>query len=130
MAQRILLAIAVAGALAVISPLRAADDNRYGDEYRTCAQGSTVDIEQCVGRLTRTWDQRLNAAYHKLLKDNPEADKLRAAQRLWIQFRDANCQYHGAGEGTIHRLEFAECMRSTTAHRALELEELAKGEGG
>jgi uncharacterized protein YecT (DUF1311 family) len=104
----------------------AAEDTRYGDDYQRCAHGSTVDIEQCVGRLTKTWDERLNAAYSKLVRDNPQAEALRAAQRTWIQFRDANCHYYGSGEGTIRRLQFAECMRSMTAHRALELEELGR----
>ena len=97
---------------------------------QTCAKGSTVDIEQCVGRLTKAWDQRLNAAYQKIIKGNRNAYKMRIAQRLWVQFRNANCRYYGAGEGTIRRLEFAECMRSATAHRALELEDLLKGPGG
>ena len=107
---------------------RAADDIRYGPEYQRCAQGRTADIVECVGRLTKTWDRRLNAAYRKLLDARPEAvRRLRAAERLWIQFRDANCRYYGTGEGTITAIHAAECMRSTTAHRALELEDLLNG---
>lgn len=128
--RRLLGATVVAGVLAGVSPACAADDARYGVEYQTCTKGSTVDIEQCVGRLTRAWDQRLNAAYQKIIKGNRNAYKMRIAQRLWVQFRNANCRYYGAGEGTIRRLEFAECMRSLTAHRALELEEILKGPGG
>jgi uncharacterized protein YecT (DUF1311 family) len=60
------------------------------------------------------------------MRGNPQSDALRAAQRAWMQFRDANCRYYGSGEGTITRLQFAECMRSTTARRALELEELGR----
>ena len=116
--------------LAGASPVRAADDARYGTEYQTCAKGSTVDIEQCVGRLTKGWDQRLNAAYQRLIEGNRNAYKMRIAQRLWVQFRNANCRYYGAGGGAIRRLAFAECMRSATAHRALELEDLLKGPGG
>lgn len=128
--RRLLQAMTVVGAFAGGSLAHAADDVRYGDEYQTCAKGSTVDIEQCVGRLTKVWDQRLNAAYRKLIKSNAKGYKMRIAQRLWVQFRNANCRYYGSGEGTIRRLEFAECMRSSTAQRALELEQLAKGEGG
>ena len=39
---------------------RAPDDIRYGPEYQRCAQGRTADIVECVGRLTKTWDRRLN----------------------------------------------------------------------
>jgi uncharacterized protein YecT (DUF1311 family) len=128
--RRLLQVVTGFSALIAVVAAQAADDARYGAEYQACAKGSTVDIEQCVGRLTKAWDQRLNAAYQKLLKNNAEADKLRVAERLWVQFRDANCGYYGSGEGTIRRLEYAECMHSMTAHRALELEDLAKGEGG
>ena len=51
-------------------------------------------------------------------------DQLRAAQRLWIQYRDANCLYYGLGEGTIARIDAGECMRSMTEARARELEGL------
>ncbi len=122
--------IIVVGVLAGGPLAHAADDARYGSEYQACTKGSTVDIEQCVGRLTKAWDQRLNAAYQKLIRGNPNAYKMRIAQRLWVQFRNANCRYYGAGEGTIRRLESAECMRSATAHRALELEDLLKGPRG
>ena len=54
----------------------------------------------------------------------PAHDQLRAAQRLWIQYRDANCLYYGLGEGTIARLDAGECMRSMTKARAKELEGL------
>ena len=128
--RRLLGGVVVAGVLAGMAPAHAADDARYCAEYRTCAKGSTVDIEQCVGRLTKAWDQRLNAAYQKIIKGNRNAYKMRIAQRLWVQFRNANCRYYGAGEGTIRRLEFAECMRSATAHRALELEDILKGPRG
>ena len=33
----------------------------------------------------------------------------RAAQRLWIQYRDVNCLYYGLGESTIARIEAGEC---------------------
>ena len=53
-----------------------------------------------------------------------QRDQLRAAQRLWVQYRDANCLYYGMGEGTIARLDAGECMRSMTEARAKELEGL------
>ena len=56
----------------------------------------------------------------------PESDQLRAAQRLWVQYRDANCLYYGMGEGTIARLDAGECMRSMTEARAREFEGLGR----
>jgi uncharacterized protein YecT (DUF1311 family) len=98
---------------------------RYGEEYQSCKNGNTRDIVLCVDKLVKKWDARLNAAYQKLLGATKEADRLAAlkkAQKLWVGYRDANCGWHAAGEGTIHRLEAGECMRSMTADRALELE--------
>ncbi len=46
------------------------------------------------------------------------------AQRLWIQYRDANCLYYGMGEGTIAGIDAGECMRNMTQARARELEGL------
>ena len=54
-----------------------------------------------------------------------ESERLREAQRLWIRYRDANCAYYGAGPGSIAAIEAAECLRSMTRSRTLELEEMA-----
>ena len=66
----------------------------------------------------------MNHAYQETLKnlEAKQREQLRVAQRLWIQYRDANCHYYGLGEGTIARIEAGECMRSMTEARAKELE--------
>jgi uncharacterized protein YecT (DUF1311 family) len=70
----------------------------------------------------------MNAAYQKALKDDEpkRQEQLRTAQRLWIQFRDANCLYFDMGEGTIARIDAAECMQNMTEARARELEEFGQ----
>jgi len=42
------------------------------------------------------------------------------------QFRDANCLYFDMGEGTIARIDAAECMRNMAEARARELEEFGQ----
>jgi uncharacterized protein YecT (DUF1311 family) len=81
---------------------------------------------ECLKAKTAQWDKRMTIAYQQALKDAApqQHDQLRAAQRLWIQYRDANCLYYGLGEGTIARLDAGECMRSMTEARARELEGL------
>jgi uncharacterized protein YecT (DUF1311 family) len=99
---------------------------RYGDEYQKCNNGNTVDIVRCVDALVRQWNARLDEALKKLLDqidDSKRREELRAAQDLWLKFREANCGWYAAGEGTIARIEGVECMRSMTAARAFELEE-------
>jgi len=98
----------------------------YGEEYQTCRDANTHDIVMCVGKLYKTWDGRLSAAYKKLTEMEHEAARtkeLKKSQELWVQYRDANCGWYETGEGTIHRIWGSECMRVMTACRALELED-------
>jgi len=114
------MALGAAVMLALGSIAHAGDQ---GEPEQSC-DGSTYQMVECLKAKTAQWDKRLNIAYQKALQDAVPAqrDPLRAAQRLWIQYRDANCLYYGMGEGTIARLDAGECMRSMTEARAKELE--------
>ena len=97
-----------------------------GDGEQSC-DGSAYQMVECLKAKTAQWDKRMNVAYQQALKDaagDKQRDQLRTAQRLWIQYRDANCLYYDLGEGTIARLDAGECMRSMTEARAKELENL------
>jgi uncharacterized protein YecT (DUF1311 family) len=122
MSMMVRMAIGLSAVLALVSVAQAGDQ---GDGEQSC-DGSTYQMVECLKAKTAQWDNRLNAAYQKALQDAVPAqrDPLRAAQRLWIQYRDANCLYYGMGEGTIARLDAGECMRSMTEARAKELEGL------
>ena len=116
------LSIAAAAILALASVAYAGDQ---GDPEKSC-DGNTFQMVECLKAKTTQWDKRMTIAYQQAMKDAGPAqrDQLRAAQRLWIQYRDANCLYYGLGEGTIARLDAGECMRSMTEARARELEGL------
>lgn len=103
----------------------AAQANDAGDPDQSC-DGSTAEMVDCLAVKTQRWDKRMSIAYQQAMKDASPAqhDQLRAAQRLWIQYRDANCLYYGIGEGTIARVDAAECLRRMTEVRAKELENL------
>ncbi|WP_245335065.1 lysozyme inhibitor LprI family protein [Bradyrhizobium mercantei] len=97
-----------------------------GDPEQSC-DGSTYQMVECLKAKTAQWDKRMNVAYQQALKDaagDRQREQLRIAQRLWIQYRDANCLYYDLGEGTIARLDAGESMRSMTEARAKELENL------
>ena len=117
------LKLSVAAAILALASVAHAGDQ--GDPEQSC-DGNTFQMVECLKAKTAQWDKRLNIAYQQALKDAVPAqhDPLRAAQRLWIQYRDANCLYYGMGEGTIARLDAGECMRSMTETRAKELEGL------
>lgn len=118
------MAVCAAALLALVTVAHAGDQ---GDPEQSC-DGNTFQMVECLKAKTAQWDKRLNAAYQKALQDAVPAqrDPLRAAQRLWVQYRDANCLYYGMGEGTIARLEAGECMRSMSEARAKELEGLGR----
>jgi uncharacterized protein YecT (DUF1311 family) len=116
------IALRAAAVLALVSVAHAGDQ---GDPQQSC-DGDTFQMVECLKAKTVQWDKRLNVAYQKALQDAVPAQRepLRTAQRVWIQYRDANCLYYGMGEGTIARLDAGECMRSMTEARAKELEGL------
>ena len=96
-----------------------------GDPEKSC-DGNTFQMVECLKARTAQWDKRMTTAYQQAIKDAGEEqrEQLRTAQRLWIQYRDANCLYYGLGEGTIARIDAGECMRNMTKARAEELEGL------
>jgi uncharacterized protein YecT (DUF1311 family) len=94
-----------------------------GDPAQSC-DGNTFEMVECLKAKTAQWDKRMTIAFQQALKDAvpQQREQLRAAQRLWIPYRDANCLYYGMGEGTIARIDAGECMRNMTEARARELE--------
>ena len=119
-----MLKISVAAA-AFVGLASVAHAGEQDDPDKSC-DGNTFQMVECLKAKTAQWDKRLNVAYQKALQDArpTQRDPLRAAQRLWVQYRDTNCLYYGMGEGTIARLDAGECMRSMTEARAKELEGL------
>jgi uncharacterized protein YecT (DUF1311 family) len=118
MMKRLIVAAAMA---ALLVPSAHAGD--AGDPDESCG-GSTAEMVDCLAVKTQRWDKRMTIAYQQAMKDAraPQRDQLRAAQRLWIQYRDANCLFYGMGEGSIARVDTGECLRRTTEARARELE--------
>ena len=102
----------------------AAQAGDQGDQ-QSCG-GSTAEMVECLTTQTAQWDKRMTIAYQQAMKADGRHDQLRAAQRLWIQYRDANCLYYGMGEGTIARVDAGECLRRMTEARARELEGLGR----
>ena len=117
---RMLIAFAAVG---LPAPVAVAGDQ--GDPEPSC-DGNTFQIVECLKARTAQWDKRMTIAYQQALNDAApqQREQLRAAQRLWIGYRDANCLYYGMGEGTIARIDAGECMRNMTEARARELEGL------
>ncbi|WP_421858363.1 lysozyme inhibitor LprI family protein [Oceanicaulis sp.] len=91
---------------------------------------TTYGMMECERRENALWDQRLNAAYSQMRERMLEReattrrDALLAAQRLWLQYRDAECEQRGLAYegGTMRGVVHSSCFSDFTARRALELE--------
>jgi uncharacterized protein YecT (DUF1311 family) len=120
MKRKLKISIAAAAMVALAAVAHAGDQ---GDPEQSC-DGNTFQMVECLKAKTAQWDKRMTTAYQQAMKDAGEKqrEQLRGAQRLWIQYRDANCLYYGMGEGTIARIDAGECMRNMTKARAEELE--------
>jgi uncharacterized protein YecT (DUF1311 family) len=80
----------------------------------------------CFANALQKADTELNRMYQRVetVVDGENLAKLRTAQRLWIQFRDANCDaehelYYGGSAAPM--VKFA-CLEAMTRHRTEELE--------
>jgi len=85
----------------------------------------TVDLANCLARARDVADTELNGIYKRLRDqlDTADGQRLVAAQRLWIQYRDANCAaerdlYEG---GTASHPAYLACLDAMTRARTKEL---------
>jgi uncharacterized protein YecT (DUF1311 family) len=116
-------------ALWFLMAARSVSAEMFGADYQPCGdKPNTLAIVECVQAKTKAADERLNAAYKALQAriDPAQRQPLLNAERLWVQYRDANCGFYGAQEGSIRQVQAAECVRSMTEDRARELEKAMK----
>jgi len=117
--------------LAMLLMLQAAAgqiDNPYPPDA-DCKAEDTVGMIECQKRDYAIWDARLNDAYKKALSrvGSVSRDRLRQAQRSWIQYRATNCKIYESHAGTIHFLLGGGCMIRMTKERTLELHGFDQG---
>ncbi len=84
------------------------------------------DLNICEGKNLEEADARLNEIYAKLTAktDANAKPKLVEAQRAWIKFRDAQCDYETLDSvgGSIHPMDVAICHTELTKARTKTLE--------
>ncbi|MEL7560480.1 lysozyme inhibitor LprI family protein [Stutzerimonas chloritidismutans] len=123
-----LLAIA---AITLSAGVQAADDG-YSTTYSAFMDesgGVTINMLDCMGSETEQQDARLNQNYKAAMQSLTPAQQtqLRDAQRLWIKFRDADCDLLGSlTGGSIDRISSASCFMDMTKQRADDLARLAE----
>lgn len=122
------LLLAAFCALLVSSPA-VADEELYTAQYSACmdkSDGTTFSIMDCISEELAIQDTRLNTAYKKLRAELSDERKtqLRDVQRIWIRYRDANCDfYYDPNGGSLAKISAYHCTLEETALRAKELEQ-------
>ena len=104
-----------------------------GKAAETCMERpggyGNLAMAQCASLELNWWDKKLNRHWAEL-KEQLEPGSYEAllkAQRHWIAFKDADCQWvydHQFGEGSMRIPTSAFCMMDATAVRALKLGEM------
>lgn len=113
--------------LAFLSCSVSAETPPYSKRYDACMNNAstTQAMQGCIADEYTSQDARLNQAYKKLTSALSASRKkeLQAAQRLWIQYRDANCQFYADPDGgSIATINAASCTLQMAAQRAQEIE--------
>lgn len=85
------------------------------------------DLTTCAQKHFEEADKALNDVYSNLVAklSVDEKEKLKKAQRTWIAYRDAQCQFNtmGTNDGSVHPMVYAECLTTLTKQQAAILEE-------
>jgi uncharacterized protein YecT (DUF1311 family) len=91
---------------------------------------TTVEMQACLRQRYEAADKALNRVYKQLMSklESGRREKLRAAQRAWIRFRDASAEFE-AGEaegGSMYPLVYMATQVLKTEHRVDELKEILR----
>jgi uncharacterized protein YecT (DUF1311 family) len=131
--NRTFVAPLLLAAVAFASPALSAEDDIDCDNAN-----STVEMNFCADKDFAAADRALNAAYRSVLTDAKKRDveppydakhfedALRASQRAWVAYRDADCkdlvaQEWSGGTGTTSAV--LGCMTEKTKQRTKDLKE-------
>lgn len=122
--------------MAMVSPPSGATEPMPSD----CTEAmSTIEMNACAGADFEKADAELNRVYKQALASIPEMatgeqpfdtgsweEALRASQRAWVAFRDAECEDHIEkfwGGGTGGTVDIIGCKTEKTEQRTKELKQ-------
>lgn len=124
--------IGVVGLLTLgVASLVAQESQPGSAAYNACMAKAetTVAMVTCMNDEMASQDKALNTIYQQALAALPvdQRQKLRAAQRLWLDFRQKDCDvFYGKETGTIAAVEAGGCMIRHTVSRVGDLRLLAE----
>ncbi|WP_322051696.1 lysozyme inhibitor LprI family protein [Paraburkholderia bannensis] len=83
-------------------------------------------MDECVGRAMKADDAKLNETYKALLAKVSKngANQLRKAQRAWVAWRDAQCEFNTMGTtgGSINSSMYGLCIDELTQEQTRRLD--------
>ncbi|WP_197478254.1 lysozyme inhibitor LprI family protein [Luteibacter rhizovicinus] len=97
---------------------------------------SQLSMNMCADQEFEAADKQLNATYRqvtgRLKGDQAATSLLIKAQRAWLSFRDAQCEFAASAnaQGSISPMLIAQCRSAATHARTKELEALLHCEEG
>lgn len=104
-------------------------DGIHSKEFETCqinSKGTTVEDIQCLEQEFDRQDKQLNSAYRQLIARSSGLSKanLQKAERSWIKFRDAQCEFvYGRNGGDyVGHIAYSECRVVITNERLKALQ--------
>ncbi|MAC94720.1 MAG: hypothetical protein CMC96_04385 [Flavobacteriales bacterium] len=89
---------------------------------------TTKGMTDCVVRSTEKWDEELNKNYQELLTlmTAEQTDKLKIAQRKWVEYRDKEIEFSNQlyydMQGTMWTPVAAQTKLDLTRKRTIEIE--------
>lgn len=112
-------------------PLAAQEAQPGSAAYTSCMAKAltTVDMVSCMNDEMALQDKALNMVYQQALAALPidQRQKLRAAQRVWLDFRQKDCDvFYGKETGTIASIDAGGCMIRHTVSRIGDLRLIAE----
>src|SRR5215469_11032103 len=89
---------------------------------------SQIEMNDCAAKEFHDADQKLNKLYAELSRklEPDRLEKLKEAERAWIKFRDADCDfqtYLNRG-GTIYPMVYNGCLTENAKNRIKQLEQM------
>lgn len=120
--------------LLLISTAATAEDLPSDASLDRCLNNAatTLAMNQCYAEATEIWDREMNNQYDKLMKtlSGEPKNKLRAAQRAWLNYRDswlAASRSQLSNQGTLGSVTLSAQRLSLVRNQALMLQSLASG---
>ena len=113
---------------ALLPALPAAAQKANGTKSAACDGTTQSEMNACAQGALQQADAALNATYRRLTARlagaQPATNGLVEAQRAWIRFRDAECDFATIGYegGSIRPMLAAQCLEGLTRQRTAELE--------